>query len=75
MNFHIGLKRLYVVLAVLWGVSWPIASISANGMPTDSWHVFFIVASILSAPLIYFALVGLTKVAMWVIAGFNSDPL
>ena len=74
MNLQSGLKRIYVVMAALWAVLWPVAFIHDNGMPTDAGGYIVVGGSILSSPLIYLALVGLTKVVAWVVAGFRTDP-
>lgn len=73
MNLQIGLKRIYVVLAVLWGVFWPVFYIGSQGMPFDYRGWLFIVACILSSPLIYLALVGLNRAVVWVVAGFKGE--
>lgn len=73
MNWQSGLKRVYVVLAALWGVFWPVFYIADQGLPYDVGGWIFIGASMLSSPLIYLALVGLTKVVVWVVAGFKTE--
>jgi hypothetical protein len=75
MNLQNGLKRIYVVLAALWGVFWPVFYVGDQGISSnDVGGWIFIGASILSSPLIYLALVGLTKTVVWVVAGFKTEP-
>ena len=74
MNLQSGLKRIYVVLAALWGVFWPLFYIVDQGMPYDAGGWIIIGGAPLSAPLVYLALVGLTKVVAWVVAGFKTEP-
>jgi hypothetical protein len=73
VNVQNGLKRIYVILAALWAIIWPIAFINDNGMPADAGGYIVVVGAVLSSPLIYIALVGITKLCVWVIAGFKPE--
>lgn len=73
MNLQSGLKRIYVVLAALWGVFWLVVFFHEVDMPPDGEDLIFFGVPILASPLVYFALVGLTKMVTWVVAGFKAE--
>ncbi len=76
MNLQGGLKRVYVVLAALWGVVWLALLVAAylDGTTTTVINDLIVVGLILASPLVYLALVGLTKVVAWIVAGFKTVP-
>lgn len=80
MNLHSGLKRIYVVLAALWGVSWLVFLVGAFheirlNREDEQLIIFGIIGvAVLASPLVYLALVGLTKVVAWIVAGFKTEP-
>ena len=76
MKLQSGLKRIYVVLAAIWGVFWLVLVVVGAFLDHDtplSVRLLMGLGLILASPLIYLALVGLTTMVTWVIAGFKTE--
>lgn len=76
MDVNAGLKRVYVVLAAIWALLWlvmTVATYSEGSLSSEPVAVFVLLGLIFASPLVYFALVGLTKVVLWVVAGFKNE--
>lgn len=77
MKLQSGLKRIYVALAAIWGVFWLVLVVVGAFLDHDtplSVRLLMGLGLILTSPLIYLALVGLSTMVAWVIAGFKTEP-
>lgn len=80
MNLQSGLRRIYVVLAALpalYGVIWLPVYLLTRGKLEDGEVVYSLISfggCLLASPLVYFALVGLTKLVEWIVSGFRAVP-